>query len=512
MTRGNRPTRQSSPDLESLRFRILTRLERFGISGGQAGDRGFRRDSDGEVRQARIDQPPASSFTLLLMKMLYLCCAVLLTGASCAAGPDSRPNFVVILADDLGYGDIAAYGSERNLTPHLDRMAEEGLRFTDFHSNGPMCTPTRAALLTGLYPQRFGDQFESALSGIDDYDIGLPHNGFTIAEAMAEVGYATGMYGKWHLGYHPPFMPSDQGFSDFRGLASGDGDHHSHIDRSGRRDWWHNSEIQMEEGYGVDLITKHSVEFIKRHRAEPFFLYVAHLAIHFPWQGPLDRGYRVEGGNYHSLTKLGDLDSFDVSSQVKEMIEAVDGSVGEILAAVRESGLESSTLIFFTSDNGGYLTYQGGYHNISENGPLRGQKTDLYEGGHRVPAIARWLGRIQPGTSHELAATFDLFPTIWELSESKAEVPPFDGTSLVPVLFDRLELAPRTLFWRMRSDAAVRRGQWKFVRNSNKSPELYNLSQDVGEKEDLAESLPEVVEELSEALMLWEGAIDGNRR
>lgn len=445
------------------------------------------------------------------MRFSYFLVVILLAGSACSRGPAPRPNFIVILADDLGYADIAVYGSERNRTPHLDRMAADGLRFTDFHSNGPMCTPTRAALLTGRYQHRFGEQFESALSGIDDYDIGLPRGALTIAEALGESGYATGMYGKWHLGYHPPFMPVDQGFGDFRGLASGDGDHHSHIDRSGRKDWWHNADLTPEEGYGVDLITKHSVDFIERHRGEPFFLYVAHLAIHFPWQGPDDRGYRVEGGNYHNLTKLGVLDSFDVSSQVNKMVEAVDGSVGAILAAVRDQGLDENTLVFFTSDNGGYLTYQGGYHNISENGPLRGQKTDVYEGGHRVPAIARWPGRVRAGTTDALAATFDLFPTFWELAATGSEAPPFDGTSLSPVLFEGRELVPRTLFWRMRSEAAVRRAQWKLIRMPGKSPELYDLSRDLGESDDLADSQPDVVKDLTEALAAWESAIDAHR-
>ncbi len=448
------------------------------------------------------------STTLRAMTLRSVYCLAALTAIACAPGIEPGPNIVVILADDLGYADIAAYGSERNRTPHLDRMAAEGLQFTDFHSNGPMCSPTRAALLTGLYPQRFGVQFESALSGIEDYDIGLPLDALTIAEAVAEHGYATGMYGKWHLGYHPPFMPADQGFGDFRGLASGDGDHHSHIDRSGRKDWWHNSEIEMEEGYGVDLITNHSVDFIQRHRNEPFFLYVAHLAIHFPWQGPEDRGYRVEGGNYHNLTKLGELDSLDVSSQVNKMVEAVDGSVGRILEAVQEAGLDSRTLVFFTSDNGGYLTYQGGYHNISENGPLRGQKTDPYEGGHRVPAIARWPGRIQPGATDELAATFDLFPTIMELVGADSGATALDGMSLTPLLFERSPLPARTLFWRMRGEAAVRRAQWKLVRNPNSPIELYDLSVDVGESKNLAESNPDVTAELQRALAEWESDVN----
>ena len=444
------------------------------------------------------------------MHLRFAGLVTVLAGLSCSTAIPTRPNFVLILIDDLGYADIGAYGSDRNRTPHLDRMASQGLRFTDFHSNGPMCSPTRAALLTGLYPQRFGVQFESALSGIDDYDIGLPLEAVSIAEMLSAEGYATGMYGKWHLGYHPPFMPVNQGFGDFRGLASGDGDHHSHIDRSGRKDWWHNSEIAMEDGYGIDLITNHSIEFIERNRENPFFLYVAHLAIHFPWQGPTDRGYRVEGGNYHNLTKLGELESLDISSKVKEMVEAVDRSVGSILGALVEEGLDSNTLVFFTSDNGGYLTYQGGHHNISSNGPLRGQKGDVYEGGHRVPAIARWPGRIEPGTTDTLAATFDLVPTILDLAGTRGEGPPVDGVSLAPLLLEGQAPEPRTLCWRMRGESAVRRAHWKLIQNMDSQPELYDLSEDIGEVIDLADSRPDVLEELSVALSAWEREVDSN--
>ena len=433
-----------------------------------------------------------------------LSAAALIAAFACGQATDRRPNIVVILADDLGYADLAVYGSERNRTPHLDRMASEGLRFTDFHSTGPMCTPTRAALLTGLYPQRFGESFEGALSGIDDYDTGLPLDALTIAEALRDMGYRTAMYGKWHLGYHPPFWPSEQGFEDFRGLGSGDGDHHSQIDRSGRRDWWHNAEIEMEDGYTANLITDHSVEFIERSEEEPFFLYVAHLSIHFPWQGPDDLAYRVEGGNYHNLTKLGDLDSLDVSSQANKMIEAVDESAGRILAAVRERGSERETLVFFTSDNGGYRTYQGGYHNISENGPLRGQKTEVYEGGHRVPAIAWWPGRVEPGTSDALATTLDLFPTIWELAGGGTDRLAVDGVSLAGPLLDGQALEPRTLYWRIRSRAALRQGQWKLVRHMNDPSELYDLSMDIGETNDLSTQHPEVISELERALADWE--------
>ena len=161
---------------------------------------------------------------------------------------ERKPNFVLIVADDLGYGDIGCYGHKRNQTPHLDAMAAEGMKFTDFHSNGPMCSPTRASLLTGQYQNRFGRIFESALSAKTNADTGLPLDVVTIPEALKKVGYTTGMFGKWHLGYQLPYLPTQHGFDEFRGLLTGDGDHHSHISRSGTEDWWHNEKIEMEAG------------------------------------------------------------------------------------------------------------------------------------------------------------------------------------------------------------------------------------------------------------------------
>ncbi|MCP5116779.1 MAG: sulfatase [bacterium] len=420
------------------------------------------------------------------------------------------PNIVLIVADDLGYGDIGAYGNTANRTPHLDRLAREGLRFTDFHSNGPMCTPTRAALLTGLYQNRFGRKFEGPLSGQDDYDDGLPLEAITIAEVLKRARYRTAMYGKWHLGYHPPFLPASQGFDDFRGLVSGDGDHHSHIDRSGRKDWWHNNRIEMESGYTADLLTRHSIDFIARNKNRPFFLYVPHLAIHFPWQGPDDEGYRVEGEDYWNLSKLGRLKSKNVRAKTREMVEAVDRGVGRIVAAIEDLGLADNTLVFFTSDNGGYLTYQGGFHNISNNGPLRGQKGEVYEGGHRVPAIAWWPGRIQPGVSEGTTMTFDLFPTFLELAgidpgEASGKL---DGVSLARLLSGREPIEARTLFWRRDNAAAVRRGPWKLIRLGDQKPQLYNLADDIGETKNRAAARPALVDTLLRALAEWEADVD----
>jgi len=430
-------------------------------------------------------------------------------GRARRAQSESKPNFVLIVADDLGYGDIGCYGHASNRTPHLDAMAAEGMKFTDFHSNGPMCSPTRAALLTGRYQHRFGRAFEGALSAKAHADMGLPLDAVTIPEALKKAGYATGMLGKWHLGYNPPYLPTQHGFDEFRGLLTGDGDHHSHISRSGTEDWWHNEKIEMEDGYSVDLITKHSIDFMERNRNKPFFLYVAHLAIHFPWQGPGERGHRIKGQSYWNLSKLGPHEQGQVGPVVREMVEAVDKSVGEIMAASKRLGLDDNTFVFFTSDNGGYLDYGGQYKGeISSNGLLRGQKGDVSEGGHRVPAIARWPGRIKPGTvTHQTTMTMDLMPTYLELAAEKTSGHHMDGSTLTPVLFEKQTMPERDLFWRKGKEWAVRRGPWKLVSDENSEPMLFDLDDDIAEQKNLAKEKPDLVEELLAAYKQWESVI-----
>ncbi len=210
--------------------------------------------------------------------------------------------------------------------------------------------------------------FESALSAKAHADTGLPLEAVTIPEALKKAGYATGMFGKWHLGYHLPYLPTRHGFDEFKGLLTGDGDHHSHISRSGTEDWWHYEKIEMEDGYSVDLITQHSIDFMERNRNKPFFLYVAHLAIHFPWQGPHEQAHRVKGQSYWNLSKIGPRKEGKVGPVVSQMVEAVDQSVGKIMAAIKRLGLDNDTFVFFTSDNGGYLDYAGKYKDeISRN-------------------------------------------------------------------------------------------------------------------------------------------------
>ncbi len=418
-----------------------------------------------------------------------------------------KPNIVLIVADDLGYGDLGCYGSNTNSTPHIDALAASGLRFTDFHAAGPMCSPTRAAMLTGLYQQRFGRVFDGALSGISHRDIGLPQEAVTLAEILRGEGYATGCFGKWHLGYRPPWLPTDQGFDIFRGLASGDGDFHTHIDRSGNEDWWHDNEIAMESGYTTDLITKHSIDFITKHHDEPFFLYVPHLGIHFPWQGPDDPPHREKGTSYHH-DKWGRIPNpGNVSPHVRAMIESLDHSTGQILAALEKGKLTEKTIVVFTSDNGGYLTYGENFRNISSNGPLRGQKTDLYEGGHRVPTIVSWPSKIAPKVTDETAHSVDLFPTFASLAGISSEKAQTDGTSLTSLLFENAPLPDRMLFWRADADRAVRHGRWKLCVRGEK-PELYDLEKDLSEQHNLAEAHPKITNSLLTAWAHWEADVN----
>ncbi len=423
------------------------------------------------------------------------------------AAPRPQPNIVLIMADDLGYGDLACYGHKTNRTPNLDRLAAHGLRFTDFHSNGPMCSATRAALLTGRYQNRLGRPFEGAL-GDADYDRGLPLGTPTLASVLKQAGYATAMYGKWHLGFHPPYMPTRFGFDEFRGIVHGDSDHHSHVDRSGRQDWWHNETVSNEPGYAADLLTQHGIAFIERNKRRPFFLYLAHLSIHFPWQGPHDAAYRQPGKDYNDPSKLGNLSTKDIGTQAKAMVEHLDSCVGRILSALKRSGVLENTLVLFTSDNGGYINYDGGYHNISSNGPLRGQKTEVFEGGHRVPAIVSWPGRIRPGVTDATAASFDLLPTFAHLAGGQTDSMALDGTSLHPVFLDRRPLAERTLYWRIRTHRAARRADWKLVRIGNAAPQLFNLRSDIGETRNLAAAEPALTSDLSAGLAAWEVDVD----
>jgi len=402
-----------------------------------------------------------------------------------------RPNIILIMADDLGYGDLGCYGNKTIKTPNIDALADAGMRFTDFHANGPVCSPTRAALLTGRYQQRSGIEGVIYAKG-PTRQTGMALDEVTFAEVLKKCGYATGIFGKWHLGYNVEFNPAKQGFDEFRGYVSGNVDYHSHIDGAGIQDWWQNIEKVPEEGYVTDLITEHGIDFIERHKDKPFCLYLPHEAPHYPYQGRGDPPERLGGGRKGKKAK-----GAEIVRAYKEMVEVMDEGIGRIVATVERLGLEHKTFIFFCSDNGA--------NKNGSNGPLTGYKSSLAEGGHRVPAIAYWPGKIKPGTvTHETALSMDLFTTMVSLTEAKVPAGlKLDGIDLMPMLAEGKKLPQRMLFWRYRDQRAVRKGPWKLL-VQDKNVRLFNLDEDIGEEKNLAKSKQEMVKALKKELAAWE--------
>lgn len=417
-----------------------------------------------------------------------------------AGQPDlsTSPNIVLIVIDDIGYGDLNIYGNHIHETPNLDQLAKEGMLFTDFHTNAPVCSPTRAALMTGKYQQRSG--VEHAIGFVKNEGMPLEMN--TFPEMLSDAGYVNGIFGKWHLGHIELFGPNFQGFHESF-VSNNTPDYHSHISRIGEYDWFKNHETVEESGYLTHLVTEHSVNFIFENKNQPFFLYIPHIAVHFPFQGPNDPPHRSEGNSYHGSSRFGPLPESQYRRAYKEMLEEVDRSVGSIVDALNESGIRENTFIFVTSDNGAY--HWNGY-----NYPLRGQKGDLFEGGHRVPAIANWPGQIPGGTvSNEITMLMDLAPTIISIAGlTLLEEDTFDGVDFSPVLFKEQALEPRVLFWRFNNpytetrSYAVREGDWKYVVYEDQRF-LFNLALDITESNNLINHFPDRAVRLEKKYQQW---------
>lgn len=433
-----------------------------------------------------------------IVRFVVTICAFAMPHRARAEEPE-RPNFVIIMADDLGYGDLSCYGNKQFETPHLDALARNGLRFTDFHSSGAVCSPTRAGLLTGRYQQRAG------IPGVvfadpkkPQHKHGLQAVETTFAEMLSDAGYATAMFGKWHLGYEKKYNPVHNGFQKFRGYVSGNVDYFSHVDQAGAFDWWINDELKDEPGYSTYLINRHSVRYIQDSDSKtPFCLYVAHEAPHYPYQGPNDRALRRVGA---PKTK-GEGKAINTKRAYREMVQAVDKGVGEIVAALDKKGIADDTLVIFFSDNGG--TRNG------SNGPLKGHKGSVWEGGHRVCCIASWPGRVQAGT--ETAATtitLDIMPTLLDYAglESPGDRP-LDGTSMRPVLEATGTLKPRDLFWQHGKGLAVRRGNWKLVKMAGRPAQLFELSSDLAESKNLASGHAKLRTTMLEVAKSWQADI-----
>ena len=416
------------------------------------------------------------------------------TLAAAAGTPAPKPNIILIMADDLGYGSLGCYGSTEIKTPNIDRLAADGMRFTDFHSSGPVCSPTRAALLTGRYPQRcawVGDEELSPIFQVQRrqnpsqrWAWGISTQEVTIASLLRPAGYRTGLIGKWHLGYDFKFHPLNFGFDEFRGFVGGNVDYHTHVAGYGLKqlDWWNGKKLENEAGYTTELLTKHATEFIARNKARPFFLYLAHAAPHDPWQGK-DPSRKVSPAAIY-----------------REMIEGLDASVGTITAALRTHQLEKNTLLIFCSDNGGAAP-----RGVPANGPLKGKKGDVNEGGHRVPFIASWPGVIAAGTTTSATVlTMDFFPTFAKLAGATAPGGHLiDGTDLMPLLRDPATKSDRVLHWLFGEAWAVRQGAWKLIGEGEKAFSLFNVEKDLEEKISHLSEQPELVAELTKLHRQW---------
>ena len=435
---------------------------------------------------------------LALLASIVAAQSVALAGGQTAR--EQRPNVVLIITDDVGYGDFGSYGAPDIRTPHIDGLAKDGVRLTDFYANGATCTPTRTGLISGRYQQRFA--LERPLSGASSADggLGLPANGRSLPQLLKDSGYATALVGKWHLGYRPEFSPRAHGFDYFFGFKSGFTDYYQHTDGAGLADLFENDGAVEAKGYMTDLITERSVRFIEQNRQRPFFIDVAYNAAHWPYQPPGQPSTARDNGRH-----LGPFDdSTATRAQYVAMLEHADQGVGRILAALDRLGLTQNTVVIFTNDNGGEW--------LSRNTPLFQHKGTVWEGGIRVPAILRWPGRIPAGVvSGQVGITMDLTATI--LAATATPVPAaarLDGINLLPVLEGRVPAIERTLFWRIsgpRPQQAVRAGDWKLIFDGGRAM-LFNVRTDLGERENMIGRRSDIARRLQPLLATWQQDVD----
>ena len=432
---------------------------------------------------------------------------------------NAKPNIVYILADDLGYGDLSSYGQKKFNTPHIDKLAEKGMLFTQHYSGSTVCAPSRSALLTGMHTGHTVVRGNKEIMPEGQYP--LPDNTFTMAEAMQKAGYATGAFGKWGLGFPgSEGDPLNQGFDTFFGYNCQRLGHNYYPDHL-----WANKDSLVLKGnlgknkgtYAPELIHEKTLEFIELNKDNPFFLYVASIIPHaelaapeefmeknrgkFPPETPyegVDDGPEFNQGPYRSQK--------EPHTAFVSMVQLLDAQVGEIVAKLEELGIADNTVVVFTSDNGPHTEGGADPEYFDSNGPFRGTKRDLYEGGIRVPMIAAWPGKIRPGSTTELVSAFwDVFPTFSEIAG--IETPEgLDGISFLPTLLGHEDLQKNHeyLYWEFHEKGgrqAIRKDNWKAVKydvfgGADVAIKLYDLTTDIGEQNNVAEKNPEVIKEM----------------
>jgi arylsulfatase A-like enzyme len=417
-----------------------------------------------------------------------------------AAGrPRRRPNILFILGDDLGWADLSSYGAPHIRTPHLDRLAAQGVRFTDAYSGSATCSPTRFSLYTGRFPGRTKGGLSEPLGHRSQ---GLDPNHPTLASLLKKAGYATALIGKWHCGWLPDYSPTKSGWDEFFGNFGGALEYFSKLGQLGDYDLYEGDATYEDLRYYTTVLTERAVEYVGRDHDRPWLLNLNFTTPHWPWltEDDAETGARI-AAEIRSGTVLGALRHDDGGSveKYREMVEDLDASVGRVLAALRRSGQEENTLVVFASDNGG--------ERFSYQWPLSGGKSELLEGGIRVPTILRWPAGVDARqVSHVPVYSPDWTATLLELGGARPHPAyPLDGHSLAGYLLRGEEVPERDLFWRVRGNRALRRGDWKYYRDADGRDHLYDLGTDVREQADRAAERPELLAELRTA---WE-RVDG---
>ncbi len=430
-----------------------------------------------------------------LMTALACCLSIAIQ----AADKPTKPNILLIVSDDHGWGDVGVYGCKDIPTPHLDSISNNGVRFTSGYVSGPYCSPTRAGLMTGKYQTRFGHEFNPGPAQNAQQTFGLSLNETPLPAKLKSVGYVTGMVGKWHLGYEPEFHPLSRGFDEFFGFLGGA---HSYVNAhaDGANPIMRGRQAVDEKEYLTDAFAREAVSFVERHSTQSWFLYLPFNAVH----GPMDAAPRYSDRFSH-LT-LG-------RKTYATMLTAMDDAIGAVLKKVRDLGLEENTLVMFTADNGGPPV------NSSSNGPLRGHKAQTWEGGIRVPFMIQWKDRLPAGkTFDKPVIQLDFHTTA--LAAAGIPIQPelkLDGVDLLPYLRGEVTSDPHVaLYWRFGMQMAIRQGDWKLVKAAEAgggqrrdvirdlaSAELYNLATDIGESTNLANREPVKFKQLADAWNKW---------
>lgn len=426
-----------------------------------------------------------------------------------------KPNVILIMTDDQGYGDLSCMGATDFQTPHIDALARDGIRFTSMYAASSVCSPSRASLLTGRYPANAG--VRAILAGHRRAS-GLTPQVPTLATALKKLGYVTGIMGKWHLGLKEECRPNRNGFDEFSGFLAGCIDYYSHIFYWGMADgntnpthdlWENDDEVYANGEYMTERITRKSVEFIQRHRDEPFMLYVAYNAPHYPMHAPEKYIKRFE----HLP---------EDRRMMAAMISAVDDGVGEIRAELERQGILDNTILYFQSDNGpsresrNWLDGTDDPYYGGTTGQFSGHKFSLFEGGIRIPAILSWHGQIEQRQVDAPHIATDIFPTMLELCGGNCADYTLDGMSLAPMITGENDAVHTYLFWEMEKQTAVRKGKYKLVLNGQlvegeaqrAAVFLSDLENDPGEKHNLAQELPELCAELTAAALKWREDIE----